>query len=71
MTERTLSFEKQGQTYVFRYLPGYEDAIIDAVMDMAESVDCELDWLDAATISFQIAHVATADQMDSISADTE
>jgi len=70
MTKRTLSFEKQGQTFVFRYLPGCEDAVIDSVMEMAESGDYSLDWLDAATISFQVAHVAAVDQMDSVPADT-
>lgn len=66
MAKRTLSFEKEDQTFIFRYLPGCEDAVIDAVMEMAESADCLLDWLDAATISFQVAHVAAVDQMDSV-----
>jgi len=69
MIKRTLSFEKQGQAFIFRYLPGGEDSIIDAVMELAESADCPQDWLDAATISFQVAHVAAVDQMDSVSAD--
>ena len=69
MTKRTLSFEKQGQTFIFRYPAGGEDAVIDAIMELAESADCSLDWLDAATISFQVAHVAAVDQMDSVPAD--
>jgi len=59
-----LCFNKDDQTFLFRYAAGSEDAVIDAVMDCAEAKDCPLDWLDAATISFQIAQYAAggADQ---------
>ena len=66
MAKRTLSFEKSGETFVFRYPSGHEDDVIDTVMELAESGDCILDWLDAATISFQVAQVAALDETDSI-----
>ncbi len=66
MTKRTLSFEKSGETFVFRYPTGREDEVIDTVMELAESDDCVLDWLDAATISFQVAQVAAMDGTDSV-----
>lgn len=60
MRMRNLTFAKDGHTFVFRYAPGYEDEVVDEIMQLAEDDDCTLDWLDAATLSFQIAqHAAT------------
>lgn len=54
----TLSFAKNGHTYIFRYMPGMEDIMVDEIMRMAEDSESDLDWLDAATLSFQIAQEA-------------
>ncbi len=59
MIVKTLCFTKDDNTYLFRYRLGLEDAMVDEIMQMAESRDYSLDWLDAATLSFQIAQ-ATA-----------
>lgn len=61
MTTRTLDFSKNGQYYVFRYAPGEEDAVVEELMNLAEGKDCPLDWLDAATLSFQITQRAAVD----------
>jgi hypothetical protein len=61
MTTRTLTLAKGDHRYLFRYGDGAEDDIVDAIMRLAEDADCNLDWLDAAALSFQVAHYAAQD----------
>lgn len=68
MNTRTLSLVKSGHTYVFRYAPGCEDEIVDAIMSLAEREETPVDWLDAATLSFQITQYAAADCTEALKA---
>jgi len=61
MSTRTLSLAKDGHRYIFRYLPGAEEDVLDEIMRLAESDESHLDWLDAATLSFQVTHLAAVD----------
>ena len=61
MEPRTLTLAKGAHKYIFRYPPGAENEIVDEIMRLAESRDCNLDWLDAAALGFQIAQFAAAD----------
>ena len=67
MTTRTLSLVKGTHKYVFRYSPGCEDDIIDAIMELADSDRTPLSWLDAATLSFQITQNAASDCIEALS----
>jgi len=67
MTTRTLSLVKGGHKYVFRYSPGCEDDIIDAIMELADSDRTPLSWLDAATLSFQVTQNAACDCVEALS----
>lgn len=58
MNTKTLSLVKGGHKYVFRYAPGSENQMVDEIVRLAEDADCNLDWLDAATLSFQVARNA-------------
>jgi hypothetical protein len=58
---------KSGHTYVFRYSPGCEDDIVDAIMGLAEDDQSPVDWLDAATLSFQITQNAARDCFQALS----
>ena len=60
MKAKTIRFAKEGHHYIFRYSPGMQDELIDQVMDFAENPDCNIDWLDAATLSFQVAQHTAA-----------
>ena len=60
MKTRVLSLSKGGHKYVFRYSPGHEDEVVDQIVQLAEDNDTNLDWLDAATLSFQIARYTAA-----------
>ncbi len=60
MTTRTMNFAKDGHNYIFRYRLDMQDELIDHISDLAASDEYNIDWLDAATLSFQVAqHAAT------------
>jgi hypothetical protein len=63
---RSLTLTKDGHRYAFRYLPGSEDEIVVELMRLAEDADCNLDWLDAATLSFQVTQNAAMDCYDAV-----
>ncbi len=64
MTTKTMRFTKGGQHFIFRYRYDMQDEMIDHIMDIAESGEYNVDWLDAATLSFQIAQHAAAGDGD-------
>ena len=61
MNVRSISLVKDGLTYVFRYQSGCEDEVVDEIMRMVEDEQNNLDWFDAARLSFQVAQYAAAD----------
>lgn len=64
MTTRTVRFNKRGQHYIFRYRNDMQDELISHITTLAESREHDLDWLDAATLSFQIAQQAATGDSD-------
>jgi hypothetical protein len=54
MTLHTLILDKGRRHYVFRYPPGSEGLITDRLWRLAEDERSELDWIDAATLTFQV-----------------
>lgn len=56
MSVRELSLVKGGHRYIFRYDGGCESQVIDAIMALADDPRTHVDWLDAATLGFQVAH---------------
>jgi len=63
-TTRTLSLVKAGHKYVFRYSAGCEDDVVDAIIALAEDDENPVDWLDAATLSFQVTQNAACECRD-------
>ncbi|MFP4356012.1 MAG: hypothetical protein ACLFUJ_12885 [Phycisphaerae bacterium] len=61
MGMRSVSIEKNGQHFIFRYQPGCEDDVVEQLMACAETDSCPLDWMDAATLSFQVTQRAAVD----------
>lgn len=56
---RTLSLVKGQHRFSFRYEPGEEPAVLDALVDMVHSRDLPFDWFDAAVLSHQLGqHLA-------------
>lgn len=58
MQTKTLHLVKEDQTYVFRYVAGAEDRVVDEIVGMVEDDRLNLDWLDAANLSYQITQHA-------------
>jgi hypothetical protein len=54
MTTHTLILDKGERQYVFRYTPGSEGVVTNRLWRLAEDERCELDWVDAATLTFQV-----------------
>jgi hypothetical protein len=54
MAPSVLILDKGGRKYVFRYAPGYEGVVMEHLWQLVEDGRSELDWLDAATLSFLI-----------------
>ncbi|MBN1554525.1 MAG: hypothetical protein JXA11_07250 [Phycisphaerae bacterium] len=53
-TTQTLSLEKDGHLYLFRYTRGSEDALVEELMYLADEPSLNFDWMDAAALSFQV-----------------
>jgi hypothetical protein len=60
MTEvKTLSLMKGAQHFCFRYEPGEEAQVLDALVDMVNRRELSFDWFDAAVMSHQLGqHLA-------------
>ena len=71
MATRTLSLIKSGHKYVFRYSPGGEDDVVDAIIQLAEDESSPVDWLDAATLSFEVTQYAAVGCFEALSADEQ
>jgi len=69
MDTRTLCLEKEGHTYLFQYASGGEDAVIEAMMRLADDREVDFDWMDAATLTFQVAQESAEEACDAIRTD--
>lgn len=58
MKTHTLHLTKGDQKYYFRYAQGSEDRVVDEIVAMVEDRNYNIDWLDAANLSFQITQYA-------------
>jgi hypothetical protein len=58
MVTKTLILAKGGFHFIFRYSHGCEEQVLDHLMRMAKDEDLDFDWLDAATVSLQVAEDA-------------
>lgn len=60
-----LVHRKGGETYIFRYVPGQEDQLLDAIIEAVKSKRTSFDWFDAAVLSLKLTPslIAKADQL--------
>ena len=61
MAKRTVRLTKDGHDYVFSYAPGSEGQAVDEIMQLAADEEAGFDWMDAASLGFQIAQNAAVD----------
>ena len=55
--QKQLILSKGHEKYIFRYEPGSEDQLLDALMDQASNKKTDFDWFDAAVLSFKLTRV--------------
>ncbi len=53
--KRVLTIQKEGEQFIFRYLPGNEEKLLDSFVDLANDEERNFDWFDAAVLSFQLS----------------
>lgn len=63
---RAITVSKGVHRYVFRYAEGCECDVMEAVAQLAADPDCQFDWLDAASVSFQITSEQAASCLKAI-----
>lgn len=51
---RQLILNKGTEKFIFRYEPGCEDKLLDALIEQAEDNRTDFDWFDAAVLSFKL-----------------
>lgn len=69
MNTRTLHLEKAGHTYLVKYAPGLEDEVVEELMYLADDLESDFDWMDAAALSFQVAQFAAEDCCEQVQSD--
>ena len=52
---KELSLLKENEKYMFRYEVGGEEHLLDAFVDLANTINNNFDWFDAAVLSFQLS----------------
>jgi len=62
---RQLVLNKGNEKFIFRYQPGREDELLDALIGQAKDKRTEFDWFDAAVLSFKLTQslICQADQL--------
>jgi hypothetical protein len=56
---KTLTLNKGKEYFCFRYEPGEESKVLDALVEMVHRRDLAFDWFDAAVLSHQLGeHLA-------------
>ena len=52
--KKQLVLNKGTEKYIFRYDEGYENCLLDALIDQAQDTQTNFDWFDAAVLSFKL-----------------
>lgn len=61
MSTRVITLNKSGHQFVFQYARGFEQDVVEELTELADDPKSELDWLDVANLSFQLARNAGQD----------
>jgi hypothetical protein len=64
-TKKQLLLNKGQEKFVFRFYPGEEDHLLDALVAQAEDPRTSFDWFDAAVLSFKLT-TSLINQADSL-----
>ena len=53
--QRQMVLNKGAEKFIFRYEPGHEDQLLDALIDQVKDRRTDFDWFDAAVLSFKLS----------------
>jgi hypothetical protein len=67
-SKRQLLLNKGEEKFIFRFGPGDEDHLLDALVAQAEDSRTSFDWFDAAVLSFKLTK-SLISQADNLLAD--
>jgi len=72
-TKRQLVLNKSGEKFIFRYDSGYEDKLLDTLIEQARGKRTNFDWFDAAVLSFKLTQslIGQADELLRENADVQ
>ena len=64
-TKRQLVLNKGTEKFIFRYDSGCEDKLLDVLIEQAKDTQTNLDWFDAAVLSFKLTQllIGQADEL--------
>jgi hypothetical protein len=71
--KRQLVLNKGKEKFIFRYDSGYEDQLLDALIEQAKDKRTDFDWFDAAVLSFKLTQslIGQADELLNENSDTQ
>ncbi len=63
--KRQLILNKGAEKFIFRYVHGREDELLDAFIEQAKDKRTDFDWFDAAVLSFKLTQslIGQADEL--------
>ncbi|UCE99794.1 MAG: hypothetical protein JSV82_01645 [Planctomycetota bacterium] len=63
--KQQLVLNKGTEKFIFRYESGFEDKLLDALVEQAKDKRTTFDWFDAAVLSFKLTQslISQADQL--------
>ena len=63
--KRQLILNKGAEKYIFRFVKGKEDGLLDALIEQAKDKRTDFDWFDAAVLSFKLTQslIGQADEL--------
>lgn len=71
--KRQLVLNKGKEKFIFRYDGGYEDQLLDALIEQAKDKRTDFDWFDAAVLSFKLTQslIGQADELLNENSDSQ
>lgn len=62
---------KGAEKYIFRYVSGKEDELLDALIEQVKDQRTDFDWFDAAVLSFKLTQSLISQANELLSENTD
>jgi hypothetical protein len=71
LKRQQLVLNKGNEKYIFRYINGKEDELLDALIDQVKDKRTNFDWFDAAVLSFRLTQSLISQANELLSENTD